>query len=83
MNDRYEMLNLMRTMANGLAAVEVLADQMAEVAAELDAAGDKAAADVMRILGRNQRVRSMELQDQLAATSRVYADLYQDVNGLP
>ncbi|KMO10020.1 hypothetical protein, partial [Methylobacterium platani] len=78
MNNRYEMLNLMRTMANGIVAAEVVADHVAEVAAELDAAGENAAADVLRMLGRNHRVRSMELQGQLAAFSGTYADL-----GLP
>ncbi|TNC05220.1 hypothetical protein FF100_36025 [Methylobacterium terricola] len=81
MNKRFEMLDLMRTIANGLIGVEVMADYMAEVSAELDAAGDKDAANVLRMLARNHRVRFLELQGQLAAASVDYASLRQGVDG--
>ncbi|AWN54412.1 hypothetical protein [Methylobacterium sp. 17Sr1-1] len=75
------MLDYMRTMANGIAAVEAVADHVVEVAAELDADGQSGAADVLRMLARNHRVRSLELQCQLAALGGDYIALRQDTAG--
>ncbi|MFH6786797.1 hypothetical protein [Methylobacterium sp. MA0201] len=56
MDKRLEMLNLMRTMANGIVAVEVMAEHVAQVAADLEADGQSGAADVLRMVGRNHLV---------------------------
>ena len=83
MDKRLEMLNLMQTMANNIVAVEAVAEHMAQVAADLEADGQSDTADVLRMVGRNHRVRSMELQGQLAALSADYAVLFQSANDEP
>lgn len=73
MSGRYEILNLMRTMANDIVGLEVLVDYAAEAAAELDAAGRPDEADMLRTLARQHQVKSLELQGQLAAARVTYA----------
>lgn len=75
---RAEMLELMRLMANGAMGDEQLACEFASEASECEAARDAGTAEIMRHLSRRHRIRSLELDAQLAAMRVRYTTLFGD-----
>jgi hypothetical protein len=77
MSEQDVILDLMRTLVNSIIAIEAVSDHASEVANELDANFQSNEIDLLRNMARKHRVRSLELQGQLAIASEKYIDLIQ------
>ncbi|MBP2506269.1 MULTISPECIES: hypothetical protein [Methylobacterium] len=74
---RMVMLDLMRLMANGIAAEEAFAAEFADEAAQAERMGDSDTAEIMRDLARRHRVKALELDGHLAALRLQYAMIFE------
>lgn len=72
-NTRWAMLNLLNALSSGALALEILTDDLAQVAVEVD---DDASAELVLGVLRRHRVRALELQGQYAALSAEYTARY-------
>lgn len=73
---RLAILEVIRALTHSALLQEALADHMAAAAVAADAAGKRDMAKLIRTHSREQRVRVLELQGQLAALSETYAAAY-------
>lgn len=70
---RSAMLRVMNALSGNIVALEALADEAMRIASEF---ADDIGSEEMREIGRQQRVRALELQGQLAALSAEYTARY-------
>jgi len=80
MDERIVILDFMRMMTNAIIAVEAIADLAVEMAAEIDADGQRDSADVLRMMACDHRVTGLALQGKLVAACEKYALLICDTD---
>ncbi|WP_128565161.1 hypothetical protein [Methylobacterium crusticola] len=80
---RAKMLDLMRTMANGIVADEAMAAELAAAATRMEAAGCATETATLHFLARRHRIKALKLQGSLAALREEYVSRFHDAGEGP
>ena len=75
---REQVMRLTQVLVSNGTTYNTTADEMARIADAFEQTGSFGDAEAMRLVGRNYRIRVLEVQGQIAALRHRHADLYED-----